>query len=109
MNKTYEYMQDLDFLFKIANLPVKEQYVKIIALDWDERPLAEIQGTATSGSLNLDGKAAMRRTCTLGIHVAHESYSKVTEVYSLFSINRKVFIEMGIKNTSGEYNNHPII
>lgn len=33
MNKSYEYMQDLDFLFKINSLSLKEQYVKIIALD----------------------------------------------------------------------------
>lgn len=109
MDKTYEYLQDLDFLFKVAELPIKEQYVKIVALDWEEHPLAEIQGTVTGGSLNLDGKAAMRRTCSLSIQVAHESYSKVTEVYSMFSINRKIFIELGIVNTTDQYQDYPTI
>lgn len=109
MDKTYEYLQDIDFLFKVAELPIKEQYVKIVALDWEERPLAEIQGTVTGGSLNLDGKAAMRRTCSLSIQVAHESYSKVTEVYSMFSINRKIFIELGIVNTTDQYQDYPTI
>lgn len=109
MTNTYAYMQDLDFLFRMASSHLKEQYVKIIALDWDERPLVEIQGCATSGNISLDGKAAMRRTCTLGIHVAHDSYSKVTEIHSMFAINRKIFVELGIKNTTGEYQEYPII
>lgn len=109
MNKTYEYLQDLDFLFKMAELPIKEQYVRIVALDWEERPLAEIQGSATGGSISLDGKAAMRRTCSLSMQVSHESYSKITEVYSMFSINRKVFIELGITNTTGQYQDYPTI
>lgn len=109
MDKTYEYLQDLDFLFKIAELPIKEQYIRIVALDWEERPLAEIQGSATGGNISLDGKAAMRRTCSLSMHVSHESYSKITEVYSMFSINRKVFIELGIINTTDQYQDYPTI
>ena len=62
MNINYEYMQDSDFLFKIDCLQTRTQYVKIIILDWDERPIQEIQGMTTSGSINLDGKSAMRRT-----------------------------------------------
>ena len=109
MDKTYEYMQDLDFLFTIANLPIKEQYVKIIALDWEERPLAEIQGSITGGNVSLSGQAAMRRTCSLSTEVPHESYSNITEVYSMFAINRKIFVELGIKNTTDSYSNYPII
>lgn len=109
MNKSYEYMQDLDFLFKINSLNLKEQYVKIIALDWNERPITEIQGSATSGNISLDGKAAMRRTCSLGMQIPHENYSHVTDVNNLFSINRKIFIELGIKNTTNEYCEYPII
>ena len=109
MNKNYEYMQDLEFLFKINSLNLKEQYVKIIALDWDERPIAEIQGSATSGNISLDGKAAMRRTCSLGMQIPNENYSNVTDVNNLFSINIKIFIEIGIKNTTNEYTEYPII
>ena len=103
MNKSYEYMQDLDFLFKINNLNLKEQYVKIIALDWNERPITEIQGSATSGSISLDGKAAMRRTCSLGMQIPHENYSHVTDVNNLFSINRKILEDIQFELRQNKY------
>ena len=109
MNNTYDYLQDLNFLLKIDTLPIKEQYIKLIALDWSEKPIQEIQGFATSGSMNLDGKASMRRTCSLGIQVPKDNYSQITNVDNLFSINKKVFIELGIKNTTNEYLEYPII
>ena len=105
----YDYLSDSAFLKKVDLMRVKEQYVKIIALDWDERPIAEIQGSATSGNISLDGKAAMRRTCSLGMQIPNENYSNVTDVNNLFSINRKIFIEIGIKNTTNEYTEYPII
>lgn len=109
MNNNYEYMQDLKFLMTIDTLPIKEQYIKLIALDWKENPIQEIQGFATSGSINLDGKAAMRRTCSLGVQVPTEEFSKITNADNLFSINKKIYIEMGIKNTTNQYTDYPII
>ena len=109
MNNNYEYLQDLDFLLQIDTLPIKEQYIKLIALDWEENPIQEIHGFATSGSINLDGDAAMRRTCSLGIQIPAENYSRATNVNNLFSINKKVYIEVGIKNTTNKYQEYPII
>lgn len=109
MNINYEYMQDSDFLFKIDCLQTRTQYVKIIILDWQERPIQEIQGLTTGGSINLDGKSAMRRTCNLSMFVLNENLSKVTNINNLFSLNKKAYLEIGIKNTTNQYIQYPII
>lgn len=109
MNTNYEYMQDSDFLFKIDCLQTRTQYVKIIILDWNERPIQEIQGMTTSGSINLDGKSAMRRTCNLSMFVPNENLSNITNINNLFSLNKKAYLEIGIKNTTNQYTQYPII
>lgn len=109
MNTNYEYMQDSDFLFKIDCLQTRTQYIKIIILDWNERPIQEIQGMTTSGSINLDGKSAMRRTCNLSMFVPNENLSNITNINNLFSLNKKAYLEIGIKNTTNQYTQYPII
>lgn len=109
MNINYEYLQDSAFLFKIASLQSKTQYVKITLLDWEERPIQEIQGLTTGGSVNVDGKSAMRRTCNLSMYVPNENIANVTNINSLFSINRKIFLEIGFKNTTNQYAQYDII
>ena len=105
----YPYLQDADFLVKIDNLQIQEQYVKITLLNWDEEPIQEVQGLATGGSLNLDGKSGMRRNGSVSIYIPNETLSEVTNVNNLFSINKKIFLEIGIKNTTTEYKEFPII
>lgn len=105
----YPYLQDADFLVKIDNLQIQEQYVKITLLNWNEEPIQEVQGLATGGSLNLDGKSGMRRNGSVSIHVPNEALSEVTNVNNLFSINKKIFLEIGIKNTTTEYTEFPVI
>ena len=109
MNRNYEYMQDSDFLFKIDCLQTKTQYVKITVLDWHERPVQEIQGMTTGGNVNLDGKSSMRRTCTLSMFIPNENLSNITNVNNLFSLNRKIYLEIGFKNTTNQYPQYPII
>ena len=105
----YPYLQDADFLVKIDNLQIQEQYVKITLLNWNEEPIQEVQGLATGGNLNLDGKSGMRRNGSVSIYVPNEALSEVTNVNNLFSINKKIFLEIGIKNTTTEYTEFPII
>ena len=105
----YPYLQDADFLVKIDNLQIQEQYVKITLLSWDEEPIQEVQGLATGGSLNLDGKSGMRRNGSVSIYIPNETLSEVTNVNNLFSINKKIFLEIGVKNTTAEYTDFPII
>ena len=83
MRKKYEYLEDEQFLLFVDKMQIKEQYAKITLLDWQEKPIIEIQGITTSGTLNLDGKSSMRRTCSLSVFVADESYSQVTNIDNL--------------------------
>lgn len=45
----YPYLKDSSFLKEIDKLKIKEQFVKIILLDFYENPIREIQGKAISG------------------------------------------------------------
>lgn len=115
----YSYLNDKAFLRALDNENYKEQFVKIIVLDFKtERPLANLTGKCTAGSCNVSGTSNMRRTasCTVavdfdGIKVAGQTglqqYNNITEVQNLISMNKKVRIETGFTNTlTWEYPNY---
>jgi hypothetical protein len=52
-----------EFLRSLDRQRNKIIYARIISLSYDEHPLETIEGRVTSGSLNLDGASAIRRTC----------------------------------------------
>ena len=106
MRVDYPYLQDEKFLLLVDNLQIKEQFVKITILDWLERPIQEVQGMVTGGSGNLDGNSAMRRSCNLTIAVPNEEVSKITNVNNLFSLNKKMYLEIGFTNTTGQYTDY---
>lgn len=108
MRNTYPYLQDSYFLELIDRLQNKEQHIKITLLDFLEKPLKTIQGLAISGSINLDGQSSVRRTCNLTM-VADEFENDLTNVDNLFSINKKVELEVGFLNTTGYYQQFDII
>lgn len=56
---------DSEFLKKLDIHPQREIYVKIISLTFDERPITEITGKLTAGSISVDGSSAVRRTCNI--------------------------------------------
>lgn len=58
---------DKDFLQKLDQYHHKILYAKIISLNIDEDPIAEITGNVVSGNINVDGSSVVRRTCTLNI------------------------------------------
>ena len=87
MRKHFPYLKDSSFLQIIDRMKVKEQYVKITVLDFQENPIREIQGKVVSGSVNLDGKSSVRRTCNLTM-VADEYTNDLTNVDSLISMNK---------------------
>jgi hypothetical protein len=62
---------DKEFLSRLDQDRNRLIYVKLIALDYDENPIEEIFGRITSGSINVDGSSAVRRTCSLSL-VANE-------------------------------------
>ena len=105
----YPYLEDKEFLNEIEQNNIQELYAKITLLDWKENPIQEIQGIVTGGNLNLDGQSCMRRTCNLTVFVEEESYSGVTKIDNLISINKKMYLEIGYKNLTNKYRNYSII
>lgn len=104
----YPYLKDSSFLKEIDKLKIKEQFVKIILLDFYENPIREIQGKAISGSLNLEGESNIRRTCNLTM-VASPFENDLTNINNLISINKKIQLEIGILNTTKKYQEYKII
>ena len=108
MKKQYSYLKDSSFLKLIDRMRVKEQYIKITVLDFQENPIEEIQGRVTGGSLNLDGNSSIRRTCNLSM--VTDNYSNdLASVNSLLSINKKINLETGFLNTTDFYKDYDII
>ena len=108
MKKQYSYLKDSSFLKLVDRMRVKEQYIKITVLDFQENPIEEIQGRVTGGSLNLDGNSSIRRTCNLSM--VTDNYSNdLASVNSLLSINKKINLETGFLNTTDFYKDYDII
>ena len=53
------------FLEKLINQTNRITYCKITSFSIDNLPIEVITGQVTSGSVNLDGASAVRRTCQL--------------------------------------------
>ena len=120
MRKDYPYLQDpwyedtngqkerRNFLALIDSFVNQKQYVKITLLNWSEEPLKEIEGELSSGTLSKDGSSSVRRTCQLSATVSRGEYD-VEDGEMDFAINKKIFIEIGIKNYTDQYTEHPIL
>ena len=102
MINNYPYLNDYQFLKEFDNHNHKTQKVKITILDFKENPIKEIQGRVTSGSVNIDGSSAIRRTCNISL-IADDYGANLTNINNLLSINKKVSIEIGFKNTFLKY------
>lgn len=106
MRYKYEYLNDATFLDLIDKQKIKEQFAKITVLDWEENPLQDIQGIVTGGNINLDGKSSMRRTVNLTLFINEDEYSRITNVNNVISINKKIKLEVGFKNTTDYYKDY---
>lgn len=102
MTHDFPYLKDSAFLKKFDELKLKEQYVKLIVLTFDEMPIQEIQGKVTGGNFTLDGSSGMRRTGNLSM-IADEYENDLTDTKHLLSINKKVEVLIGFVNTTDEY------
>ena len=87
----YEYLQDTEFLQKLDKLKIQTTYAKIILLSWDERPIKEIQGRITAGTVNVNGSAAIRRTINLTMYSEYE-LNDLENLENDIAINKKVKI-----------------
>lgn len=108
MSVKYPYLQDNDFLLQLAEYPNQEQIVKITALNFNERPIKSIEGQIQSGSINIDGKSAVRRTANLNV-IVQDKDAAFMKKGGIFSQNKKVKIEIGIKNPFNKYSEYPIL
>lgn len=112
MNEIYPYLQDLSFLSKLTLEPVQKIFVRFTSLDWNENPLCEIQGLVTSGSMNLNGQSAIRRTCNLSFIIPNQTDYQITSQYTikqLIGIDNKINLELGYQNTTEEYKDFSIL
>lgn len=102
------YLRDKNFLKTIDRISLKEEFAKITILNWQERPIDEIQGKVSSGTLNINGSSSLRRTCNLTILI-DENNSNITSVKNSLSINKKIKLDIGIKNNTSQYSEYDII
>lgn len=109
MKVNYPYLNDADFLKLADKQRLQTQHIKLTLLDWDENPIQEIQGIATSGTISLNGSSAIRRTCSLNMTVDEIAETAITSVKNLISINKKLFLEIGIVNRTNKYPEYPIL
>ena len=120
MRKNYPYLLDTafedanglkqktNFLQEIDNFVNQKQYVKITLLNWNEEPIKEIQGELSGGSISKDGSSSVRRTCSLTAIVDRGEYN-IEDSKMDFAINKKIYIECGMKNYSKHYKDYPIL
>ena len=109
MRKKYDYLTDADFLKYVDSLHLKEQYAKITLLDWEENPIKDIQGIITGGNISLDGRSAIRRTINISVYVDDSDIIGVTDIDNLFSINKKMKLEIGYVNTTDRYKQYEML
>jgi hypothetical protein len=91
----------------LSNMSIRESYVKIELLDWNENFIQEIQGVVTTGSFSFDGKSSMRRTCnfTMVIPDGQDEY----ELARIINLNKKFRLYIGYKNNLMDYQDYPDI
>lgn len=90
----HDVMLDKEFLKALDHMHLREVYVKIISLTMSEEPVAEITGSVTSGSVNIDGKSSVRRTCNISL-TTNKKYSQSDVDWAL---RTKFQLYIGLKN-----------
>ena len=102
---TYEHLNDSKFLKEFQSLKIKEQFLKLELLDFNENPIKEIQGKCISGVYNLDGSSSMRRTCSFSMLADEETYD-ITNVDNILSLNKKFKLYIGYTNSLPQYSHY---
>ena len=91
------YVTNADFLTALNNDRNKVIYVKITVLDTAERPLRDIEGRVSTGSISVNGSSAVRRTCNITF-MAEEADNNLTDIDNLLSMNKKIRVLVGLQN-----------
>ena len=85
-------MYDKRFLQQLMENKMRTLYARIISLNFDEQPMEQIEGRVTSGSVNIDGNSAVRRTCSLSLI----SETPLTDYF--WTLNTKFKLAIGVEN-----------
>lgn len=107
-NTAEDLKEKRNFLQLIDNFINQKQWVKLTLLDWNEKPIRSIEGEISTGSLSKDGNSSVRASCTLTATVSTHEYD-VTDLDADFSLNKKIYVEIGIKNYTQYYPEYPIL
>ena len=91
----YKHLYDREFLTQLTLQRHKTQYVRLKVFDKKKRPIEYLEGEITGGSINIDGAAAIRRTCSLNLTVAEDT--EITDAY--WSLTHEFEVEIGLENT----------
>ena len=86
-------LYDSDFLKRLDEYREKTIYGRIVSLTMDENPIEQIEGQITTGSINVDGNSAVRRTCSLTM-VSQDI--NINDYY--WGLNTKFRLEIGVEN-----------
>lgn len=98
-----------EFYKELMNHKEREMRTRISLLDWaTENTVRNIEGRVTDGNIAIDGNSPVRRSCSLTMVVDKNLTSGQERISDLISINKKVQIHVGLKNTTqfkemGEY------
>lgn len=98
----YPYLSDKEFLKRVDAVPNKEVFLRLIALDINNNPIATIEGKATGGSINVNGSSTVRRSGSVSL-VADASNYKVEDIDNIIAINKRVKVEVGVDNPFPDY------
>lgn len=88
-------MLDKVFLKELFNQKKRYIYAKVTTYDNDENPIESIEGRVTQGSINLDGRSSVRRSCSLTII---SSLDLRLEDELNWTLNTKIKVEIGMQN-----------
>lgn len=96
------HLLDYEFLLALDALKLRTQYAKIVLLDYAEKPIKEITGQITSGSVSVNGSAAIRRTINLTIN-ANAFNNNLEDIDNEISLNKKIKVYVGSRNPLRKY------
>ena len=108
MRTEYKYLKDASFLKELALQRIKTYLVKILVLNWSEEPIEAIEGRVISANINIDGQSSMRRTANLSIEI-DELINNITKSQNLLSINKKISLQIGYLNRTGQYTEYDVL
>ncbi len=90
-----DYLVDKPFLQEVDQYPIRVVYARLVSLTFDEKPRGVIEGKVVSGSINVDGSSAMRRTCTLQI-TCEEKEVNINDLN--WTLHTKIKVYIGLQN-----------